>query len=339
MVTVSLVGCAHIHTPGFVNKLKARPEVQVKWVWDPEPARAQRWANELGAKVTRSLAKATGDDELSAAVICSQTNLHKKLIAAATKAGKHVFAEKPLGLGAKDSLAMAEMIEQAGVRFQTGYFNRGLPAHQFIRSQIAAGSLGTITRVRGSLCHSGALGDWFMSKPDNVAEDWRWMADPRVAGCGAFGDLGTHLLDILMWLMGDVEAVTAQIRPVIGRYADCDETGEAMLRFKNGVIGTLAAGWVDVDNPVTLLVSGTEGHAAVIRGELFFKSSKVEGADGKQPWTQLPPAWPHAFDLFLDALLGQPNVPLVSVREAAARVAVMEAMYKAARQGKWVKVD
>jgi len=87
---------------------------------------------------------------------------------------------------------------------------------------------------------------------------------------------------------------------------------------------------------VQYVISGTEGHAAVINGELFFQSQRVDGADGKQPWKDLPDAWPHAFELFCDAVGGKEDVPLVGVREAAYRSAVMEAMYDGARERKWV---
>jgi len=139
----------------------------------------------------------------------------------------------------------------AKVRFTTGYFMRTDPKHLFLKDQIARGNFGKITRVRGSNCHAGSWGVWFDG-------EYRWMADPKVAGVGAFGDLGTHKLDILMWLLGEVEAVTAEIKSVTARYGDCDETGEALIRFKNGVIGTLAAGWVDIEDPVQLEISGTE---------------------------------------------------------------------------------
>src|SRR4029450_13763343 len=129
-------------------------------------------------------------------------------------------------------------IEKAGVLFQTGYFMRGDAKHQFLKQQVAAGAFGKITRVRGSNCHSGALGRWFDT-------EWRSMADPKIAGCGAFGDLGTHSLDILLWLFGEVEKVTAQLDTGTGAYGDCDETGEGILRFKSGTIGTLAAAWDD----------------------------------------------------------------------------------------------
>jgi predicted dehydrogenase len=74
----------------------------------------------------------------------------------------------------------------------------------------------------------------------------------------------------------------------------------------------------------------------VINNDLFYQSSHVEGADGKQPWTKLSEPLPHAFDLFLGAVAGKKDVPLVSPAEAAARSAVMEALYTAAKVHRWV---
>ena len=86
---------------------------------------------------------------------------------------------------------------------------------------------------------------------------------------------------------------------------------------------------------MTLQICGTEGHAVIINGDLYFKSSHVDGADGKTPWTDLPPAKPASLDAFLDAVEGKEAV-LVTVREAAARNAVMEALYTGAQNGTWV---
>jgi predicted dehydrogenase len=337
-VTIAFVGCAHIHTPGFIGLImKERRDVRVKYVWDHLPARAEKRAAELGAKVTDSLEQIWSDPEVTAVVICSETNRHHELVLAAAKAGKHLFAEKPLGITARESAEMADAIEQAGVLFTTGYFMRTMPVHLFLREQVRAGAFGKITRVRGSNCHSGSLGGWFDAKPDKPWEDWRWMADPKIAGVGAFGDLGTHMLDILLWMLGDVESVTADIRVVNGRYGDCDEAGEALLRFKNGAVGTLAAGWVDVADPVTLQIAGTEAHAVVVNGSLFFTCAKIPGADGKQPWTAFPKGPVAPMHQFINAVAGQAGMPLVSAREAAARVAVMEAAYLSTRSGTRLK--
>jgi predicted dehydrogenase len=329
-ITLAFVGCAHIHTPGFVNLLKKRADVKVKSVWDHDVARAEKRAQELGAQVVKEVDKIWSDPEIAAVVICSETNRHHDLLLAAAKAGKHVFAEKPLGVTAKESYAMAEAIEKARLLFTTGYFMRTDPMHLFLKEEIAKGNFGKITRARGSNCHGGSLGGWF-------DQEWRWMADPKIAGVGAFGDLGTHKLDILMWLLGDVDSVSADIQVITRRYGECDESGEALIRFKNGVIGTLAAGWVDVDDPVQLLISGTEAHAVIVSGRLYYKNKKVYDTDGKEPFTRLPAAPPAPLDQFVNAVAGQKDQPLVKPREAAARVSVMEAMYRAARDRKWEK--
>jgi predicted dehydrogenase len=322
-LTLALAGGAHIHTPSFVELVKKRDDIRVKSVWDHDRARAQKWANELNAQVALDVKTIWTDPEIAAVVIYSETNLHHDLVIPAASAGKHMFVEKPLGITARESLAMAKAIEKANVLFTTGYFMRTEPIHLFLKDEIAKGHFGKITRVRGSNCHSGSLGGWFDT-------DYRWMADPKIAGVGAFGDLGTHKLDL--------SAVTADIKVVTGRYRDCDECGEGLLQFKDGVIGTLAAGWVDIEDPVQLLISGTEGHAVVVDGHLYYKSKYVPGTDSKEPYTKLPPAPKAPMEQFLTAVAGSKLEPLVSPGQAAARVVVMEAMYKAAHERRWMNV-
>ena len=330
-INVAVVGVAHIHTPGYLNLLKQRADVRVKYVWDHEAARAESRAKETGAQAVTNLHTVWSDPDVSAVIILSETNLHHELVLAAAQAGKHMFVEKPLGITSRESLEMAAAIDRAGRLFTTGYFSRTDPKSLFLKDEIAAGNFGIITRVRASNCHNGSLGGWF-------DQDWRWMTDPKIAGVGAFGDLGTHKLDILMWLLGGLESVTADIRPVTHRYGDCDETGEALMRFKSGVIATLAAGWVDIEDPVKLQISGTQGHAVIYDDKLYYRSDKVGGSDFRKPVTKLPPAPKVPMEQFLDAVAGAKNEPLVTPREAAARVTVMQAMYEAARKRKWVDI-
>jgi predicted dehydrogenase len=139
-----------------------------------------------------------------------------------------------------------------------------------------------------------------------------------------------------MWIFGDIESVAAEIKPITRRYGEIDETGEALLKFKSGVIGTLAAGWVDVANPVSFMISGTEGHATIFHGQLYYKSGKVADANGEEPWTKLPEPVRSPVNMFLDAAAGKTGLPLVTPQEAAARVRAMEAMYAAAKEKKWI---
>jgi predicted dehydrogenase len=111
-----------------------------------------------------------------------------------------------------------------------------------------------------------------------------------------------------------------------------------MLRMKDGVVATLVAGWVDVANPVTLQIAGTEGHAIVFRDEIRFESKRVPGSTLGEPVKGLAPGPKHPLQQWVDAVAGAAGQPLVTPREAADRVAVMEAAYASAREGRWVRV-
>jgi predicted dehydrogenase len=330
-LTLGLLGAAHIHTPMFLNILKTREDVKVAYVFDRDAARAQKHAAECGAKVAKTAAEVVGDPAVAGVVVLSETSLHAELATLAAQAKKHVFIEKPLGVGAKDATQIAAAIDQAGVLFTSGYHLRTIPKHIFIKENLQQGHLGKIVRIHCSFCNDCVLQGDFDS-------DLKWTVDPKWGGLGSFADIGTHALDLLMWLMGDVEAVSADLRTVTNRYPNCDEIGQGLLRFKNGVTGTISAGWVEPENPVGLLVTGTEGHAVVFNDRLYLRTAKVQGADGARPWGKLPPGPEHPLLQFVSALAGEKNLPLVTPQEAASRVQVMEALYQSARDRKWVTI-
>ena len=157
--TIAFVGCAHIHTPDFMNKMKERKDVKVKYCYDHKNERAEKWAKFHSCEaLSDSPDKIWNDPEVQAVVICSETNLHRPLVEGAAKAKKHAFIEKPLGISAKDSYTMANALNKAGVLFTTGYFMRTDPKHLFLREQVANGAFGKITRASAWNCHSGSLG-------------------------------------------------------------------------------------------------------------------------------------------------------------------------------------
>jgi predicted dehydrogenase len=316
------IGTGHIHTPGFVNEVLKRG-LSCAGVWDHHVARATANAEKLGGQV-RSVEDLAVDSLVDGFVVCSETVHHLDLVKQIAPAGKSMFIEKPMGFDGAQSRAICDLLEKHGVVFQTGYFSRGGANFRALKQRVDDGLFGTVTRVRASNCHSGALGGWFDT-------DWRWMADRSRAGVGAYGDLGTHVLDVLMWIFGPVASVTGAMSAGTNRYPGCEELGEALLKFESGVIGTMAAGWDDVADPVRVQVSGTEGHAT-LGADLM-----VAGKDGKFEKVELGDGVPAGFGAFLDHLAGKP-VELVTAREAANRDIVMDAIYRGAESQSWVEV-
>src|SRR5258708_16510582 len=94
----ALVGCAHIHTPDFVKRLKQRTDVKVVAVWDHDPERAKHNGQELGAPVVEDLNQIWANKQIKAVIICSETNRHIELVVAAATAQKQIYAEKPIGV-------------------------------------------------------------------------------------------------------------------------------------------------------------------------------------------------------------------------------------------------
>lgn len=326
MAGLAFIGVAHIHTRGFMSRVAEHPDVTVVSMFDNDAhytEKALEWAP--GAVVAASVEDALAVQGVDAIVVCTQTLKHKDVIAQVVATGKPIFIEKPIGFAAEDALEIAELVTAGANVFQTGYFMRGIGELRKVKSLVDAGAFGQITRVRASNCHRGALGGWFDG-------DMRWMADPKQSGVGGFGDLGTHMLDILIWMFGDVERVTGRIGHGTARYEGCDETGEAILVFKNGVVATLAAGWDDITDPQTFMVSGTQLHASVVYGKL-----RLTTLDGpyEGELEEACVSAPAGFDAFLTVCTGG-DAELVGVHEAAYRNKVMQAVYEGADNSTWI---
>lgn len=324
MQITAFLGVAHIHTPAFVKTINDREDVKCKYVYDHDSERAQKNADLLGAQVA-SIETILADDEVTSIIICSETRHHLDLVTKVAAAGKHLFVEKPLAAEGTEAAQMQEAVEKAGIVFQTGFFSRGRGYNKFIKQEIEAGNLGTVTRMRFANCHQGALGGWFDT-------EWKWIADKTEAGGGGFADLGAHAVDIVLWCMektcGKATKFAATLGSATHRYGDIDEWGTGLITFENGAVGIIEAGWVDAKNTSPIEVHGTEGEILVRNGEVFYFSNKVEGADGSV-WTDLPADTPHAFEDFWNKLEGK-DADLISVAEAAEESRVMGELYKAA---------
>jgi predicted dehydrogenase len=156
-------------------------------------------------------------------------NLHAEPSIAAAEAGKHVVCEKPLGRHADESFEIWRRVAAAGVVHMCAFNYRFVPAVRLARQMIEAGELGDIHHFRGRY-----LQEWGATD----AEAWRF--EKSAAGSGALGDLGTHVIDLARYLVGEiasVSAVLATFQP--GR--EVDDAFEAAIQFEGGAVGTIEA--------------------------------------------------------------------------------------------------
>ncbi|OQA46182.1 MAG: Glucose--fructose oxidoreductase precursor [Chloroflexi bacterium ADurb.Bin325] len=164
-------------------------------------------------------------------------NIHAEPTIAAARAGKHVLCEKPLARTAAEAKTMLDAVNAAGVKHMVAFNYRFVPAIRLAYNLINSGKLGRIYHFRAVY-----LQEWIMP---HYGAGMIWRTDKDVAGSGALGDLGAHIIDLARFLCGEIKSVGALTRTFIpersGQKVEVDDAFVSVAEFENGAIGTLEA--------------------------------------------------------------------------------------------------
>src|SRR5438309_5811186 len=213
MLGYAFMGKAHSNAYRKIQYMTWPPPLMPKLVaicGRNEPAvaeAARRYGYESYTTDWRRLVK---DDRIQLFDNGSPNNLHAAPTIAAAEAGKHVVCEKPLGRTAEESYGIWQRVNKTGVKHMCAFNYRFVPAVRLAREMLEAGELGEIHHFRGRY-----LQDW------GATEAAVWRFEKELAGSGALGDLGTHVIDLARYLVGEIAAVagvTASFHP--GREVD-----------------------------------------------------------------------------------------------------------------------
>jgi predicted dehydrogenase len=191
--------------------------------------------------------------------ICTPPGTHAEIAEAAAAAGKAVLTEKPLATSYLQARQAWAAVTRAGVRNAIGFNYRRLPAVALMHRMIAEGAIGDVRLWRGIW-----LSDEFTDP--GTPFDWRFE---RAMGGTTIADLGSHMLDMALWMVGPIEEVTAQsetfvkARPTAGgeRTVEIDDASSALIRFANGARGIVEMARMAVRRPCdfSIEVNGTKG--------------------------------------------------------------------------------
>ncbi|MDA4111576.1 MAG: Gfo/Idh/MocA family oxidoreductase [Thaumarchaeota archaeon] len=205
----------------------------------------------------------TSSSDIDLVDIVAPTYLHAEVAIDAAEHGKAILCEKPIATTAADAKKMYEAASRAGVVNGVGFNYRRLSAILLAKKLITEGALGKITQFRTNF-----LEDW-ASNP-KMAFTWRYKK--ITAGGGALADLGSHIIDVSRFLMGEIKSVCGMQETFIenrklpndrskSEQVDVDDYTTALVRFANGVPGTIETSWATVGRKVALQieVNGSEG--------------------------------------------------------------------------------
>lgn len=266
------------------------------------------------------------DPDVDGILLATSHSSHAPLAVAAAGAGKHVFVEKPLTLTVEDARRCVQAAADAGVVLQVGHNKRRQPANRRAKEMIDAGELGQVVAVEAH--HAGGRG--LSIDPDG------WRADPAESPLSGMTGMGVHQIDNMHYLIGPVKRVAARSNRLVKK-TRLDDATVLALEFENGVVGTLVTSYVA---PPTVR-NGVIGTQAAVWNDLDGKRLSVQLISEREP--QLREV--AQLDTVADELVEFANciktgaTPETGGLEGLRVVAVFEAAVAAAASGQTVEVE
>jgi predicted dehydrogenase len=188
---------------------------------------------EFGVQSTPDLATMLADPQLNGVILTVPNEQHLPLAREVAKAGKHVYAEKPIASTLEEGLAIEALERTHGVSVTVGHSARLMAGIREIGRAIAAGELGRVGFMEANFSNERAL--------ELTPKAWRWYKD-RAPG-GPLSQLAIHQFDVLHYLGGEIveaSSIASKLSPV---GAEVDDQSMTVLRFADGKIGYVGSSW------------------------------------------------------------------------------------------------
>lgn len=349
---VGIVGVGGIANGKHMPALAKIPEVEMVAFCDLIEERAQKGAKEYGtadAKVYTDYRDLVKRDDIDVVHVCTTNDAHSFVTIAALESGKHVMCEKPMAKNAAEAIEMVETAKRTGKKLTIGYQNRYRADAFHLKT----------------LCDEGALGEVYFAKAlairRRAVPTWGSFLDEDRQGGGPLIDIGTHALDLTLFMMNNYEPVMAvgSTYHKLGSRVNAanawgpwdpakftvEDSAFGFVKFKNGATVILESSWalntLQVGEAMTVLC-GTEGGADMLDGlringeehsRLYTKA--VELKSGGVAFYEGASHDPSDIEarMWIDAVLNDTEV-YVKPEQALVVTQILEGIYKSAESGK-----
>jgi len=334
----AIVG-AGVIAPFHAKAITANENAELVAICDTGKEKAERLAEEFSvSKTYTDYEEMFGEEEIDIVSVCVPSGLHSEVTIAAAKAGIHVLCEKPLDITSEKMTAMIEACREHKVKLGCVFQRRTLDAAVITRKAIQEGKLGKLV-----------LGDAYLKyyRSPEYYESAGWRGTWELDGGGALMNQGVHGIDLIQWMVGDVDSVFAYTAPLV-RDIEVEDTAVIAVKYKNGAFGVIQG--------TTSVYPGQETRFEIHgeNGSIIFSDS------GFQQWTFLDGdnaipqvenvegggSDPKAISdeghfVFVEDIIQavtEDREPLVPGEEARKAVDLILAIYESSRTGKEVKV-
>ncbi len=359
IIKIGIIGCGGIANGKHMPGLKTVKGAQMVAFCDIIKERAEKAAEEYGvpgAAVYEDYKELLKDENIDVVHVCTPNRSHSFISIDALEAGKHVMCEKPMAKTYKEAKAMCEAAERTGKKLSIGYQNRQTPQNLYIKQCAENGEFGEIYYGKALAIRRRAVPTWgvFLNEYEQ--------------GGGPLIDIGTHALDMTLWVMDNYEpemVVGQTFRKLADQTNQGNDWGNwnpeeftvedsafGFIKMKNGAIINLESSWalnIATPNEACYMICGDKGGADTLNDEArinYIKNDRqciekpnlkaggahyFAGQTNGSPGEMEAQAWINAVRNDID--------PVVLPRQALCVTQILEAIYESSKTGKPVYFD
>jgi 1,5-anhydro-D-fructose reductase (1,5-anhydro-D-mannitol-forming) len=336
-IRVAMLSFWHVHASDYARQARENSATTVAAVWDEVPDRGRNEARNLGVPFFERLDDLLARADIDGVIIDTPTTMHRDVMVAAARAGKHIFTEKVLAPTLRECNEIVAAVKGAGVVLMVSLPRLYSGSTLAIKGILDRKLLGELTQIRVRLTHDGALGT-----PLNPRSGWLppYFFDPQQTAGGAMIDLGAHPMYLTRLFLGLPQSVSASFGFVTGRAVE--DNVVAVLNYAQGALGVAETSFVNHFSPFTIEAHGTDGSLfygtpdAIVR----IRSSRA----GKQAngawiaWKDIPPDQPPPFQQWV-AHIQQRTFAPENVQAAIDLSMLVEAAISSAKKKQPIRLD
>lgn len=321
-----LVGTGDIANKRVAPAIKSEKRSELYAVMDISKERVNNFAKRYSAtRVYTDFEKAISDKLVDAVYIATPIFLHKEQSIKALKAGKHTLCEKPLALNVKEAEEIVRTAANTDKNFGVSYFRRFYPRYQMAQEMLKKDQFGQIVLVRMTYF------SWF-NPPRDDPKYWRVI--PEKSGGGPISDMGTHMIDVLIGLLGMPKTIYAKVDTLTHHYK-VEDSASIIMTLKNGAYVVATFNWNSKTWSHEFEIIGTK---AKVKWHPYDGLKIVKTVGKEVTEINMPNHHNVHYPLIEDFVssIFEKRKPLITAEEAFKTTRVVSAIYESANKNKEV---
>lgn len=350
-IKLGVVGTGNIFKDSHLSAWMEHPEIEVVAVCDTNYERAMQIGEQMGvSRVFTNYKELLQLEEIDMVDICTPNLYHSEIAIASLNAGKHVFCEKPDAVSPFEAQKMADSASANGKLLMVMRNNRFAPASQFLKRFADEGHMGDI--------YTGRCG-WVRRR--GIPGKGGWFTTKELSGGGPLIDLGVHIIDLAMWIMGNPKPVAVSgatytkfanneisdsIHSSFGEKKadgifDVEDLAIGFIRFENGATLQIEFSWAsNIGEEMSFVeLRGTKAGASLKKGELQIFSEVAGQLTDTTPIIKNRQVKQHTENIkhFVDCLQGRAE-PTILPEHGVDMIKILSAIYESAEAGREIRL-